>query len=88
MKVLIVDNKDSFTYNIKHYVNHFCDDVDVIRCNTLRVDDVEKYDKILFSPGPGLPNEYQILCMNCQFIKRCEDKNENQHCVQQQLGES
>ena len=61
MKVLIVDNKDSFTYNIKHYVNHFCDDVDVLRCNTLQLDDVEKYDKILFSPGPGLPKEYSIL---------------------------
>jgi hypothetical protein len=33
-----------------------------------------------------LPNEYQILCMNCQFIKRCEDKNENQHYVQQLHG--
>jgi hypothetical protein len=35
-----------------------------------------------------LPNEYQILCMNCQFIKRCEDKNENQHYVPQPHGES
>ncbi len=35
-----------------------------------------------------LPNEYQTLCMNCQFIKRCEDKNENQHCAPQQHGES
>jgi hypothetical protein len=35
-----------------------------------------------------LPNEYQTLCMNCQFIKRCEDKNENQHSVLQPHGES
>jgi hypothetical protein len=35
-----------------------------------------------------LPNEYQILCMNCQFIKRCEDRNENQFGVQQQPSES
>lgn len=34
-----------------------------------------------------LPNEYQTLCMNCQFIKRCEDRNVNQHCVQQQHGD-
>jgi len=34
-----------------------------------------------------LPNEYQILCMNCQFIKRCEDKNENQHRAPQPHGE-
>ena len=34
-----------------------------------------------------LPNEYQTLCMNCQFIKRCEDKNENQHSAPQQPGD-
>ena len=61
MKILIVDNKDSFTYNIKHYINNFCDDVDVIRSNKLKIADVSKYDKILFSPGPGLPKEYPIL---------------------------
>ena len=61
MKVLIVDNKDSFTYNLKHYINHFFDDVDVVRCNKLQLKDVSRYDKILFSPGPGLPKEYPIL---------------------------
>ncbi len=61
MKVLIIDNKDSFTYNLKHYINHFCDDVDVVRYNKLQLNNVSKYDKILFSPGPGLPNEYSIL---------------------------
>ena len=61
MKVLIVDNKDSFTYNLKHYINHFFDDVDVVRCNKLQLKDVDCYDKVLFSPGPGLPNEYPIL---------------------------
>ena len=61
MKVLIVDNKDSFTYNLKYYINNFCDDVDVVRCDKLQIEDVGVYDKILFSPGPGLPKEYPIL---------------------------
>ena len=45
MKVLIVDNKDSFTYNLKHYINQFCDDVDVVRYNKLQIGDVGEYDK-------------------------------------------
>lgn len=61
MKVLIIDNKDSFTYNLKHYVNYFCDYVDVVRCDNLNLDNVSEYDKILLSPGPGLPEEYPIL---------------------------
>lgn len=61
MKVLIVDNNDSFTYNLKHYIDSFSDDVDVVRSNKLQLNDVVNYDKILFSPGPGLPNEYPIL---------------------------
>ena len=61
MKVLIVDNNDSFTYNLKHYVSQFTEYVDVIRFNRVNLEDVSLYDKILFSPGPGLPNEYPIL---------------------------
>jgi len=61
VKVLIIDNIDSFTYNLKHYLNHFCNNVDVIRFNHVKVNDIIKYDKILFSPGPGLPNEYKVL---------------------------
>ncbi len=61
MKVLIVDNQDSFTYNLKHYIIQFANDVNVVRYNKLFLDDVQVYDKILFSPGPGLPHEYPIL---------------------------
>tara|TARA_B100000214_G_scaffold115562_1_gene81607 strand:+ start:7367 stop:7930 length:564 start_codon:yes stop_codon:yes gene_type:complete len=61
LKILIVDNKDSFTYNLKHYIKQFTDNVDVLRYNNLFLDDVQIYDKILFSPGPGLPKEYPIL---------------------------
>ena len=61
MKVLIIDNKDSFTYNLKHYINQFTDDIDVVRGNNLDLDDVVNYDKIILSPGPGLPSEHPIL---------------------------
>ena len=61
MKILIVDNQDSFTYNLKHYINQFARDVDVVRCDELYIKDVQIYDKILLSPGPGLPKEYPIL---------------------------
>ena len=61
MKVLIVDNQDSFTYNLKHYLHQFTEDVDVVRGNKLKLDDVAVYDKVIFSPGPGLPSEHPIL---------------------------
>ena len=61
MKVLIVDNKDSFTYNLKHYVSQFTTDISVIRGDEINLDEIDKYDKIILSPGPGLPSEYPIL---------------------------
>ena len=61
MKVLIVDNKDSFTYNLKHYIHQFSDDITIVRYNELDLDDVKCFDKILLSPGPGLPEEYPVL---------------------------
>ena len=61
MKVLIIDNKDSFTYNLYHYVEQFARDVDVYRANSISLQQVGKYDKIIFSPGPGLPSEHEIM---------------------------
>ena len=61
MKVLIVDNKDSFTYNLKHYINQFTDDIDVLRGDVLDFDNIMNYDKIVLSPGPGLPAEHPVL---------------------------
>ena len=61
MKVLIIDNNDSFTYNLKHYVNTFCDNIKVLRHYDANLKIIEDFDKILFSPGPGLPSEYVIL---------------------------
>ena len=64
MKVLIIDNYDSFTYNLVHYVQGFLlneDTLSVVRNDELSVNDIKFYDKIILSPGPGLPNEKQNL---------------------------
>ena len=62
MKILIFDNYDSFTYNLLHLVKELgYNDVDVIRNDQLNLDEVEKYDKIILSPGPGIPSEAGLL---------------------------
>ena len=61
MKVIIIDNQDSFTYNLFHYVNTFIDNVDVFRANKINIEEIAKYDKIILSPGPGLPHEHPSL---------------------------
>ncbi len=62
MKILIFDNYDSFTYNLVHYVESLTDaKVDVFRNDKIALKEIEKYDKILLSPGPGLPAESGIL---------------------------
>lgn len=56
MKVLIFDNYDSFTYNLVHIVLQFPNvNLDVFRNDQISLEEVSKYDKILLSPGPGLP---------------------------------
>jgi len=57
MRIIIVDNYDSFTYNIAHYVEQFANECVVVKIDELNIDDIENYDKIILSPGPGLPNE-------------------------------
>lgn len=57
MKVLIVDNYDSFTYNLVHLVEQFVDEITVVRNDEIDLHSVENFDKILLSPGPGLPQE-------------------------------
>ena len=57
MKILVIDNYDSFVYNLVHYLEAFNAEVDVVRNKSLDLDKVESYDKILLSPGPGIPDE-------------------------------
>lgn len=62
MKILIFDNYDSFTYNLVHLVKELgYNDIDVIRNDQMTVADASVYDKIILSPGPGIPSESGIL---------------------------
>lgn len=61
MRLLILDNYDSFTYNIAHAVRQLGVEPDVIRNDKISLDEVGKYDKIIISPGPGIPSEAGIL---------------------------
>ncbi len=57
-RILIIDNYDSFTYNLLHYVQEYNDHkTDVYRNDRISLDDIEAYDGILLSPGPGIPSE-------------------------------
>ena len=62
MKILVLDNYDSFTYNLVQYLERVSNaTVDVFRNDRISLAEVGKYDKILLSPGPGLPSEAGIL---------------------------
>jgi anthranilate synthase component 2 len=60
-KILVIDNYDSFTYNLVHYLNDLNCDVTVKRNDKLDLEEVAGYDKILLSPGPGIPDEAGLL---------------------------
>lgn len=61
MKILILDNYDSFTFNLVHYVEQFCNDVTVKRNDAIALEQVELFDAIILSPGPGLPKDAGIM---------------------------
>jgi anthranilate synthase component 2 len=86
MRIAIIDNYDSFTYNLVHIVEQFCEQVIVMRNNQIDWQELEKCNKIIFSPGPGIPSEVKAMgeimnkyaklkpilgvCLGMQFI--CE----------------
>lgn len=62
MKILVFDNYDSFTYNLVQLIEQITEDkVDVFRNDEISLEDIEKYDKIILSPGPGIPSEAGLL---------------------------
>jgi anthranilate synthase component 2 len=60
-KVLVIDNYDSFTYNLVHYLEDLDCEVTVKRNDKLTIDEIENFDKIVLSPGPGIPDEAGLL---------------------------
>lgn len=61
MKILVIDNYDSFTYNLVHYLEDLDCEVTVYRNDEFAIDDIAHFDKILLSPGPGIPEEAGLL---------------------------
>lgn len=60
-KILVIDNYDSFTYNLVHYLEELGCEVIVKRNDQLTLEEVDVFDKIVLSPGPGIPDEAGLL---------------------------
>ena len=61
MKIVIIDNYDSFTYNLSHLVKELGAEVTVLRNDQFELEDLEQFSKIILSPGPGIPSEAGLL---------------------------
>ena len=61
MKIVIIDNYDSFTYNLSHLIKELGAEVTVYRNDKFTLDQLESFDKIVLSPGPGIPCEAGLL---------------------------
>lgn len=61
MNIVVIDNYDSFVYNLVHYLEAIDCEVTVVRNDQFHLEDLEAYDKILLSPGPGIPEEAGLL---------------------------
>lgn len=71
MKIVIIDNYDSFTYNLSHLVKELGAEVTVYRNDQFEMSQLEAFDKIILSPGPGIPSEAGLLL---DVIKAYADK--------------
>ena len=61
MKIAVIDNYDSFTYNLVHYLDDLGAEVTVFRNDEFELKELEPFEKILLSPGPGIPDEAGLL---------------------------
>ena len=61
MKIVIIDNYDSFTYNLSHLVKELGAEVTVMRNDSFKLEELKVFDKIILSPGPGIPSEAGLL---------------------------
>ena len=60
-KLIIIDNFDSFTYNLVHFLEPYCDELSVFRNDEIKYNKISNKHKILLSPGPGLPENSKVL---------------------------
>ena len=61
MKIVIIDNYDSFTYNLSHLIKDLGVEITVLRNDQFKLSDLEQYNKIVLAPGPGIPSEAGLL---------------------------
>lgn len=61
MKIVIIDNYDSFAYNLRHLVRELGAEVTVIRNDKFTLNQIEPFDKLILSPGPGVPSEAGLM---------------------------
>ncbi len=61
MKILVLDNYDSFTYNLVYIIRQLGYEMDIFRNDKINIAQIDVYDKILLSPGPGIPSEAGIM---------------------------
>ena len=86
MKIAVIDNYDSFTYNLVHYLEDLDAKVTVFRNDEFELEELQSFDKILLSPGPGIPDEAGLL--KAVISKYAESKSILGVCLgQQAIGE-
>jgi anthranilate synthase component 2 len=62
MKILVIDNYDSFVFNLVQYIRELSEgEIKIVKNDQVSLEDIEAYDKILLSPGPGIPDEAGLL---------------------------
>ena len=71
MRILVIDNYDSFVFNLVQYLGQLGAKCDVVRNDAVKVSDADNYDGVLISPGPGTPEDAGI---SMEMIKYCGDK--------------
>lgn len=85
-KIVVIDNYDSFTFNLVHYLEDLDCEVTVLRNDKFDLDYIEHFDKILLSPGPGIPQEAGLL--NSLIKRYASNKSILGVCLgQQAIGE-
>ena len=71
MRILVIDNYDSFVFNLVQYLSQLGAKCDVVRNDAVKVSDADNYDGVLISPGPGTPEDAGI---SMEMIKYCGEK--------------